>query len=373
MPRPQIREWSGQLFKKQLNAVLDYLESSGSGGGGGPVAWADIDDKPTTFAPSAHTHPAADVTGTKTASFISDFASAVAGLITGKADTAHTHVVADITDWLSSLRSALFGFTSTVGSGTTITLTAASNDTHIITGGTNQTVVLPDVTTLTLGRTFRIKNHMSSGFSVTVQSSGLNAVGGAVANGMDAIYTVIALTGTDDTPWLWRFDGARTRTGSGNLVFSSAPTIASPIFTGVPVFPAGVVGGASARIPHGVAPTAPVDGDVWTETTGMYARINGVTVGPFGSGGGSSPLAGTATVTPTLNSSEWRETVAAVGVTGASRIVPVLGAFADTDENDPEFLDIGAISAIPGTDAITFVLNFLTPTSGPIKLNWSVL
>lgn len=86
---------------------------------------------------------------------------------------------------------------------------------------------------------------------------------------------------------------------------------------------------------------------------------------------GGAGLAGTATVTPPLNSSEWRETVAATGVTGASKIVASLGAFADTDENDPEFLDIGAISAVPGTDAITFVLNFLTPASGPIKLNWS--
>ena len=86
---------------------------------------------------------------------------------------------------------------------------------------------------------------------------------------------------------------------------------------------------------------------------------------------GSGGLAGTATVTPTSQSSAWRETVAAVGVTGSSKVVSSLGAFADTDENDPEFLDIGAISAVPGTDVITFILSFLTPTQGPIKINWS--
>jgi hypothetical protein len=36
----------------------------------------------------------------------------------------------------------------------------------------------------------------------------------------------------------------------------------------------------------GVAPTSPANGDVWITTSGMYARINGVTVGPFSAGGG---------------------------------------------------------------------------------------
>lgn len=38
---------------------------------------------------------------------------------------------------------------------------------------------------------------------------------------------------------------------------------------------------ASFRIPHGVAPTSPVDGDMWTTTAGLYIRINGTTVGPL--------------------------------------------------------------------------------------------
>jgi hypothetical protein len=38
------------------------------------------------------------------------------------------------------------------------------------------------------------------------------------------------------------------------------------------------------RIAHGTAPSSPVNGDIWTTTIGMYARINGNTVGPFGTG-----------------------------------------------------------------------------------------
>jgi hypothetical protein len=46
-------------------------------------------------------------------------------------------------------------------------------------------------------------------------------------------------------------------------------------------------------LPHGTAPDAPNDGDVWTTTSGMYVRVNGVTVGPLGTGGGG----GSGTVT----------------------------------------------------------------------------
>jgi hypothetical protein len=41
---------------------------------------------------------------------------------------------------------------------------------------------------------------------------------------------------------------------------------------------ASATGGAGVRIPHGVAPTTPVNGDLWTTTNGLFVRINGVTV-----------------------------------------------------------------------------------------------
>ena len=41
------------------------------------------------------------------------------------------------------------------------------------------------------------------------------------------------------------------------------------------------------RIPHGTAPSSPVNGDIWTTTAGIYVRINGGTVGPLGAAGGS--------------------------------------------------------------------------------------
>lgn len=45
--------------------------------------------------------------------------------------------------------------------------------------------------------------------------------------------------------------------------------------------PASTTGTAGFRLPHGTAPTSPVDGDVWTTTAGIYVRVNGTTLGPF--------------------------------------------------------------------------------------------
>lgn len=59
-------------------------------------------------------------------------------------------------------------------------------------------------------------------------------------------------------------------------------------FYGTVVAPASTTTLAPLRIPHGTAPTTPTNGDVWTTTLGLYAQVNGATVGPFGSGGGSA-------------------------------------------------------------------------------------
>ena len=48
-------------------------------------------------------------------------------------------------------------------------------------------------------------------------------------------------------------------------------------FTGKQAFRTPVVGSASLTLPPGVTPTTLVNGDVWTETGGFFARINGAT------------------------------------------------------------------------------------------------
>ena len=77
---------------------------------------------------------------------------------------------------------------------------------------------------------------------------------------------------------------ALTLDSSQNATFAAAiqtvsvvgfgATADSSTFVGIG---AGTTGRSSLRIPHGVAPTAPVNGDMWTTTAGAFIRINGVT------------------------------------------------------------------------------------------------
>lgn len=58
-------------------------------------------------------------------------------------------------------------------------------------------------------------------------------------------------------------------------------TASSAIDSDTLVLPASTASLSSLRIPHGSAPTSPVDGDIWTTTAGLFVRVNGVTVGPL--------------------------------------------------------------------------------------------
>jgi len=60
------------------------------------------------------------------------------------------------------------------------------------------------------------------------------------------------------------------------LVLTTTATFSLPVLTA-----ASVAANAGLRIPHGTAPSAPVNGDMWTTTAGLYIRINGTTVGPL--------------------------------------------------------------------------------------------
>ena len=59
--------------------------------------------------------------------------------------------------------------------------------------------------------------------------------------------------------------------------------------------------GTGFVIPHGNAPETPVNGDLWTTTSGLYARINGTTVGPFGTGTGNGTVASVSATAPIIS------------------------------------------------------------------------
>lgn len=71
---------------------------------------------------------------------------------------------------------------------------------------------------------------------------------------------------------------------------------------------------AGFNIPAGVAPSAPVNGDMWTTASGVYIQIAGVTVGPL-SGPSSGSFAATAPLSVTFPSSVVTYACATCGVT----------------------------------------------------------
>jgi Protein of unknown function (DUF2793) len=60
---------------------------------------------------------------------------------------------------------------------------------------------------------------------------------------------------------------------SGAQTFTGVKTFSAPV-----TLAAATAGGASLNVPHGVAPATPVNGDLWTTTGGVFARVNGATV-----------------------------------------------------------------------------------------------
>ena len=81
--------------------------------------------------------------------------------------------------------------------------------------------------------------------------------------------------------------GTTSATGSGAVVLATSPTITAPTISGTLSAAAATTSAASINLPQGTAPTAPNDGDLWTTPSGVFARINGSTVGPLSSGTGS--------------------------------------------------------------------------------------
>jgi hypothetical protein len=70
---------------------------------------------------------------------------------------------------------------------------------------------------------------------------------------------------------------SRHATGWHSYLTGGGYTMSGAIITSVPT-----AGAARFNLPHGVAPTTPNNGDMWTTTAGLFLRINGATqqVGP---------------------------------------------------------------------------------------------
>jgi hypothetical protein len=139
---------------------------------------------------------------------------------------------------------------------------------------------------------------------------------------------------------------------------------------------------AGLAILPGVAPTAPVDGDIWLTTAGVFARIAGSTIGPFTATGSSVPaviqgdilfgsapatisaLAKSASATRylantgTSNNPAWGQVNLANGVTGA---LPYANLPAGTQDTILGYFSSTAVSAATLSNCAT-ALTYNTTT-----------
>ena len=160
-------------------------------------------------------------------------------------------------------------------------------------------------------------------------------------------------------------------TGMPTPAFSlTLTTNISSTLGGPPGPPSTVPGPAGPQGIPGAASTVPGP----TGPAGAASTVPGP-AGPQGVPGASgSGVGGIATVTiaEVRGVFEHAQTVAAIGVSLASRVTISLAQDAtDVAENDPEMLDVSSMWATPGVDQINVGITFGTPTSGPIVINWS--
>lgn len=114
-----------------------------------------------------------------------------------------------------------------------------------------------------------VGNNITSASNVVLIGKQLNAQSATTGNQL-SIQNAIFGTGNSATG---------TTVSSGNIgIYEVSPTARLHVA-------ASTTGAASLRIPHGTAPTSPNDGDLWTTTTSIYARINGSTVDLVSGGG----------------------------------------------------------------------------------------
>jgi hypothetical protein len=124
-------------------------------------------------------------------------------------------------------------YETTAGSASPKVLTKDSPRNQIFTGTTNQTIWLPDATTLQLGDRFEITSAGTLSLTVRLSGGGSIVVSSTIfPSGYKYVLTCVSNTSNVTGSWLPTFEGASGVSGlSGNIVVSNSPTLTTPTLT----------------------------------------------------------------------------------------------------------------------------------------------
>lgn len=298
--------------------------ASGSGSGDMTKAVYDPnDDGKVTSAVNADVAPWSGITGKPTT--LSGYG------ITDAAASSHTHTSSNITDFSEAVQDAI-NDAFTLGTKTRITITY--NDVSNLWDFTVPVAAWADIS----GKpsTFTPSTHSH----VIADVTGLQT----------------ALDGKSNTGHTHAIADVTNLQTSLNAKLD----LAGGSMTGMLVTVAATTGGTSLRIPHGTAPSAPVNGDVWTTTTGFFVRQDGTTIQ-------LAPLASPAfTGTPTSTTAAQNTNNTQIATTAyADRANRNLTANAQTGTTFvPAATDAGRVVTLNNAAAITCTINNSVFTAG---------
>jgi len=172
-----------------------------------------------------------------------------------------------------------------------------------------------------------------------VRMGGITASSGAITTAYGVYIETVTGTGITTGYGLYQVDtGALNFFGGVVAVAGATPITSTALIT-----PASTTARSSLRIPHGTAPTSPVNGDIWTDTTGLFVRVNNATV-KMGTVGGTFSqnqiTFGSATANQISGSSKltWDDTsamfhITASNFTASSGIARINGDFSGSAGN----------------------------------------
>lgn len=255
-----------------LETRVKALEDAGPSGGG-PTAWNDITDKPTSFAPSEHRHDASEIDNLPSGS----------GGSTAWDDIANKPAVIAAGATAAAARDAIGAGTSDLELGTTPD-TAAAGDRQATTSaigmvelattaeattGTDTTRAVTPAGLKAVADTKAASSHSHTASQVTDFTKATQDIIGAMVTGAggtynDAAGTIILPSGGGSDPWTYYVASAETTNNTTTRVNAAGLSIPSGLTAGTYLIDAFVVSKLSADGGHNYSLTKPTGGDLTT-------------------------------------------------------------------------------------------------------------